>query len=277
MRSNYMADCLRVALEGFEEPEEREIEYMFLYKLGDLAELQQAAVMKEQEQWEVRIPKVEGNRMGGHLRVRAEWTKDAPDRVYTFCSKLSDNAGPGRPEVEEPSTEGVFAHFKELSAGGMRKLRCEFPVPGTEGTFKDEKHTRHNGALVWEVDVFRDRRTGQVSPWVKVDLEVPALMEKLPAFPLTFEAAITAPRGKRTEEEERFVKELFANVFTTTPTEADAQEAAQNEPNEPETQPESGGDEGGETKETPEAPTEEGSEPTKGTGEDEEKEPPAAE
>lgn len=276
MRSNYMADCLRVALEGFEEPEEREIEYMFLYKLGDLGELQQAASMKEQEQWEVRIPKVEGNRMGGNLRVRAEWTKDSPDRVYTFCSKLNDNAGPGRPEVEEPSTEGVFAHFKELAASGMRKLRCEFPVPGTEGTFKDEKHTRHNGALVWEVDVFRDRRTGQISPWVKVDLEVPAVMEKLPAFPLTFEAAITAPRGKRTEEEERFVKELFSNVFTITPTESDALEAAANEPTEPTTSDE-GTEEGGAAKETPETPTEEGSEETKGTGEDEEKEPPAAE
>ena len=229
MRSTYMQDCLQVALEGFEEPAEREIEYMFLYKLSDLAELQQAVRMVEQEQWEIRVPKVEGNRMGGSIRIRAEWTKDNPERVYTQTCKLHDQGGPGRPEREEPSSEGMFEFYKQLTTGGMRKLRCEFVVPGTEGTFKDDKHSRHGGALVWEVDVFRDRRNGKVSPWVKVDLEVPGALDKLPAFPLSFEAAITAPRGKRTEEEERFVKELFANVFTTSPDEADAQEKTANE------------------------------------------------
>jgi hypothetical protein len=49
---------------------------------------------------------------------------------------------------------------------------------------------------------------------VKVDLEVKEPLNELPEFPFSYEKSITNQWNQRTEEEQEFIKQLFAKVYT---------------------------------------------------------------
>lgn len=191
-----------------------EIEYVHFYELADIASVKGAVKFIEQEQWHLRKP-------AGTVRVRkateSNLQGDTPVEgvpSYWLTSKLNLKGVVGRPEVTVEVNEDLFDHFRQIADNGWQKLRCIFPIPGTEGTFKDPD-AKFNGALCWEVDLFKDK-DGQFCPWVKADLEVPSLLADLPAFPLQVKRAITEPYGKRTAEDQALIDELFNEKINLT-------------------------------------------------------------
>lgn len=207
---------LRMAQESEDVGTVNEIEYVHFYLLKDFKELTGAAKFVEQEQWHLRNKK-------GTIRVRKS-TDSSIEAVdgsvvegvpqYYLTSKLNIPGHIGRPETTVEVNEDLFDHFRQIADNGWQKLRCVFPIPGTEGTHPGPD-AKFNGALCWEVDVFRSK-DGQFIPWVKADLEVPALLSQLPAFPLQVERAITEPYGKRSAEDQKLIDELFDGKINLT-------------------------------------------------------------
>lgn len=181
----------------------REREHVLYAKLSDFEVLKGAQSMEHQEQWEVKIPKTEKNAAEGKFRIRKTVKGGgAPEYVLTTKVNASSDRGDNL-EVSVPTTEANFAQFKALAHSGMIKDRFFFPVEGSE--------------LVWEVDVFYVKGSqpgsGQYEQWVKIDLEVPDLETPLPPLPQGFGEVISAPYGKRTEQEEARVTSLYHNEF----------------------------------------------------------------
>lgn len=184
-----------------------EIEYVFYGRLVDPKELSGAVENEKQEQWEIRIEKNDGNATAGAMRVRK-----TNDDQYTFTSKVYVPGKFGKKEVELESTVDQFNQFKAMSPRGMDKTRYIFIAVGTEGTWPGED-AKYGGALFWEVDVFT-KDDGTLEEWVKIDLEVPNVNVKAPAFPIQLQDLITNQYGHRTPEEERIVSELYDKKFT---------------------------------------------------------------
>ena len=184
-----------------------EIEYVFYGRLTNPEELKNADEVERQEQWEIRVEKVDGNASAGGLRVRK-----VNDDEYTFTSKTFTPGKFGKKEVELVSTADQFEQFKLMSPRGMRKTRYVFIVPGTEGTWKGED-VKYGGSLFWEVDVF-SKNDGSLEEWVKIDFEVPNASVKAPAFPIQLTDVITNQYGQRTPDEEKFVSGLYESKFT---------------------------------------------------------------
>lgn len=188
-----------------------EREYVMFYKLTDVSQLFGAAKHIEQEQWEFIAPTGINDKRKGFLRVRCETVNTK--KTFTAAIKESIEGVSGRDETEVEVTEDYFNAFKRQCLTGMKKHRFVFPIAGTEGTWEGE--SEFDGALCFEIDVFTDPTLEGASPWVKVDLEVPAALTELPAFPLGYEKSITNQYNERTEEEASFIADLYANVFTT--------------------------------------------------------------
>lgn len=187
------ADALEnVSLEAVDGNATQEIEYMFFGKLEDFTQLEKADHTEYQEQWEIRTD-------SGAVRVRR--TESDDEVKYILTSKVKREGELGKEEVEIETSEDMFEHFKLHATSGMRKDRYCFNVPDSE--------------LVWELDVFHDSK-GEIVPWLKIDLEVPGEI-KLPEWPVGFTQVITNQNGKRTEEEQAIVGDLFENHYILKP------------------------------------------------------------
>jgi len=186
----------------------QEIEYLFFFKLSDLSQLLKAPKIVEQEQYELILPKAEGSTQQGFLRVRSERLKGANDTIYTLTLKVAEDGVRGRKEAPQEISQDFYELYKGLCAKGMTKTRFYFPIEGGEGKGPD------GSDLVWEVDVFADPTTEGACPWVKVDLEVSAPLEEIPAFPLSYTKKITNQWDQRTEAEQAFIKSLWDQVYT---------------------------------------------------------------
>lgn len=189
---------------------EKELVYYAILK--DKSILDKAAKKELQEQWEIKIPKieegvpVERNICGGTLRVR----KINEGERYIFCSKTK--CSEGTTEVELESTKDQFEQFVKMAVSGMLKTRYYFPIQGTEGSFPEGEF---DGCMVWEIDVFKDRVSGNDVEWVKIDLEFPENLgrEKAPDFPFETEKLITDQYPNRTPEDEAIVSRLYEQDY----------------------------------------------------------------
>jgi len=179
----------------------KEIEHVVYLLMSDIGELQKAESMEHQEQWDIRIPKTDGNAGQGNVRIRKIWTTDE-DARYELTTKVRQNKDGDKIEVTVPTTEDNFQQFRFLAEKGLVKDRYHFPVIGT--------------TLIWEVDVFKDAN-GRIIPWVKIDLEVPDRHTQLPELPLNF-AEIIMPKGfnDMTEDvREKKIQELYDKYFNS--------------------------------------------------------------
>ncbi len=192
-----------------------EIEHTYYAQLKDPTQLQLAAELDKQEQWELRIPLTEGfNALPGQVRIRKSEVakRSGDDRLsaqsqtspaeYVLTVKVQGGKDGGRREAGIPGTEDIFTMFKFLSGKGMVKHRYVFPVEGSNRK--------------WEIDVYL-KEDGSYHDWVKIDFEVDSLEDVVPPLPVSvdMDTIITNPKFKMTEEENRKVTELYDKVFLT--------------------------------------------------------------
>ena len=196
----------------------REIEFVSYYRLTDFGQLLKAVEMIEQEQWELKLAKSEQNLAQGSIRVRREQSRDGQNVRFYETLKTVVPGAIGRNELTREIDEAYFNAFKSTLSRGMLKLRCLLPVAGTEGAWTKGPFAEGDGSLCWEIDVFYAENGKDLFPWVKVDLEVPdeSWLQRLPEFPLSYERAITAPYGQRTEEDEALVSSFYNGPFIYT-------------------------------------------------------------
>lgn len=135
----------------------------------------------------------------GQLRVRKIKNLE-DDAEYILTTKAYD--GPGNSMESEVQTDNtMFLHFKAMAPSGQVKTRYSVDIPGSK--------------LVWEIDVIHDQ-VGEIVPWAKIDLEIPAdvNLSSLPALPEgVFTRVIDKPRAERSREEEAILNDLFDNKF----------------------------------------------------------------
>jgi len=192
-----------------------EIEHTYYAQLKDLSQLQKAAEIEKQEQWELRIPLTEGfNALPGQIRIRKTETAKrqgdeplGPDTQtsppeYVLTVKVQGGSDGGRREAGLPASEDIFTMFKFLSGKGMVKHRYIFPVEGSD--------------RVWEVDVFL-KDDGTYHDWVKIDFEVEDINATVPPLPVSvdMDTIVTNAKQHMTPEENKRVTELYDRVFLT--------------------------------------------------------------
>ncbi len=149
---------------------EREIEYCLYVRLDDIEELKKKAVKSERhEQWSIPTGKPDCDT---RERIRLI------DGIRpTQAVKTKDKSKVGVEEVEDDITMDMFIAKRRMAVDGYFKTRYFLP-------------TSIRG-LIWEVDVFYTNG-GDLSPWVKVDLEVKSLNDPIPLFPLAHNRVIYA-------------------------------------------------------------------------------------
>ena len=170
-----------------------ELEYVFFGRIKDFKELEAAASKEDQEQWEVRPAKIEGNKYFGNFRIR----KTNADK-YTLCMKILTDGTDVRDEIEVDADEDLFEATKKIATSGMVKCRYNFPVADSD--------------LVWEVDVYFDTE-GNMIDWCKIDLEVKKPIDKLPAYPIALDDLFDTQPAQRTPEQRAFVNKLMDDHF----------------------------------------------------------------
>jgi hypothetical protein len=174
----------------------REVEWEIYGRVKDLGDLAKAQRLETQEQWGLPIFETGKNYCGGTMRVRS--INDGEQ--YIFTTKIKDASG--NEEVEEPTSQARFIHFKKWADTGLRKVRHYFPVEGSD--------------FIYEVDAFHNS-LGQFVPWVKIDLEVPEgeqlSIDTMPDLPFELEEARIIPPGKKSAEDLAFVRQLFDEYF----------------------------------------------------------------
>ncbi len=149
---------------------EREIEYCLYVRLDDIEELKKKAVKSERhEQWSIPTGKPDCDT---RERIRLI------DGIRpTQAVKTKDKSKVGVEEVEDDITMDMFIAKRRMAVDGYFKTRY-FLSTSIRG-------------LIWEVDVFYTNG-GDLSPWVKVDLEVKSLNDPIPLFPLAHNRVIYA-------------------------------------------------------------------------------------
>jgi len=187
------APFLGVSNESANDDKVEEIEYLFFLKLDDFDQLQNAKSMERQEQWSIlfRQEKVENV-------IRTRRVQSDGEEKFILTSKVNFANLDGKWELEKEVERAHFEQVKELAGDGLIKERYFFPVDGTD--------------LTWEVDVFYDAQ-GKPVEWVKLDLEVPKRLAKLPEFPLAHVEVFDKQFEQRTPEEHQFVTDLFQNHY----------------------------------------------------------------
>ena len=171
-----------------------EKEYVLYAKIQDPTVLDRAESFTIQEQWEIKIPKTFENASSGRIRIRRNDNNGIVSYILTTKTKLKE----GEKEIELVASEDAFKQFKVLAGSGMHKKRYIYPIEGTD--------------LKWEVDVFFLEDL-QMSPFVKIDLEVKQNLTKLPELPAGFTDIISNQKSKQTEEEKRRIQELYTHIF----------------------------------------------------------------
>lgn len=196
--ANLYREVVTPSMEAGGEKTLEEIEYIFFLKVKDLNEIRQKAKSWEtQEQWSILFPKFG---MESIVRVRRT-VKDSVEK-FVLTSKIAIDSVKGKWELEEEVERSHFDVIKERAESGMIKERYFFPIEGTD--------------LVWEFDVFKDSN-GKDIEWVKVDLEVPAPLDRIPPFPVAFTDSVLKQPKQRSDEEASFVSRLFKEHYVVKP------------------------------------------------------------
>jgi hypothetical protein len=184
----------------------KEPEHDFYAILADWSELAHSSRWEQQEQWVLRVDKApDGSK--GLVRVRKTIPNGTGLPEYTMAVKNKTSED----ETETSITEDMFNAFARLSNDGQVKDRYFFPIAGTE--------------LFYEVDCFllpeaqHSQRQGYQTrglmyvPWVKIDLEVRDKKDPIPAFPFLVKQVIKEPYGRRTEQDEKIVSDLYKKQY----------------------------------------------------------------
>ncbi len=169
-----------------------ELEYTFYGKLKNVQDLDKFAAKKEiQEQWLVPVE----TDVRGKARIR-----EINGDQWVLTTKIRREGVRGSEEVECLISKDMYASLREMGTGGYKKVRYYFPVP--------------DSGLVWEIDAFFTRQ-GQLSDWVKVDLEVPNAGKNIPDLPIPFDQIISHQPQDYTGEEKRTVDYLWDELWTS--------------------------------------------------------------
>lgn len=191
-----MLKAFHYALEDYNGRMEQEVEFTLYAKVPSLNEIEKLAVRKEvHEQWD--LPVNPPSSLNGRVRLRK-----IDDRRNTMTTKIKRSAVPGFEEVNADIPEDLFKHLREFCMRGFKKTRYDIPIP--------------NSDLKWEVDVFLSQ-SGAAHPWVKVDVEVHNLSDKIPDLPFTYEEAFFADDPDLEESKRRFIDKLWNNEWCPLP------------------------------------------------------------
>lgn len=162
----------------------REKEHTVYARILDFSQLKKADKAEIQEQYVIPVERTEENRGSGKIRIR-KVTSRSGDVRYELTTK--SDVKEGKIEVTVPTTEENFIQFKVMASVSMFKHRY---------TFTDE-----GSGLKWEVDAVPDGNGGYY-PWVRAEIEVKDLKDKVPEFPIKTEEIIYPPELSETSEEE---------------------------------------------------------------------------
>lgn len=209
LTADYSEKAFAVSMEAETDGKKRdEIEFQIYGRLVDPSELESASSCETQEQWGVKIRKTDQNAAQGTMRVRSINRGEK----YIYTTKIKTPVGTDK-EAERPSSFDEFSMFAVMGEHGMIKKRFTFPVDG----------------FVYEVDVPLDEN-GELHPYVKIDLEVPAppidnptpaqMSEyiksiKLPPLPITLTEVLVLPPIDRPKEVEKAISLLYPKYFLT--------------------------------------------------------------
>ena len=171
-----------------------------------------------QEQYELR-----GNNGGIRVRKICSANNIGSDSQYILCSKSWVPGAEGKKEVEQETTEDMFDNFRKISSHGLRKIRYNIPVPGTEGAWQPNagETPPYAGSLVWEVDLFlpdavrmSDVTGWPKAEWCKIDLELPEGYDQsnLPRLPDMFTDVFDVQPLDRNDEQQAKAKEIMDSV-----------------------------------------------------------------
>lgn len=162
----------------------REKEHTVYARILDFSQLKKADRAEIQEQHIIPVERTDKNRGSGKIRIR-KVTSRSGDVRYELTTK--SDVKEGKIEVTVPTTEENFIQFKVMASVSMFKHRY---------TFTDE-----GSGLKWEVDAVPDGNGGYY-PWVRAEIEVKDLNDKVPEFPIKTEEIIYPPELSETSEEE---------------------------------------------------------------------------
>lgn len=162
----------------------REKEHTVYARILDFSQLKKADKAEIQEQYVIPVERTEENRGSGKIRIRKVTSRNGDVR-YELTTK--SDVKEGKIEVTVPTTEENFIQFKVMASVSMFKHRY---------TFTDE-----GSGLKWEVDAVPDGNGGYY-PWVRAEIEVKDLKDKVPEFPIKTEEIIYPPELSETSEEE---------------------------------------------------------------------------
>lgn len=177
----------------------REKEHIVFARLLNFAQLKKANKAEIQEQYGIYIPRTDKNAGEGNIRIR-KITKRNGHVSYEMTTKsfLKDY----KVEVTVATSEANFQQFKVLAESGMLKHRY---------TFKDK-----SSGLAWSVDAIPDGNGGYY-PWVRCEIEVKSLDDKVPPLPLETEEMIQPPELNSEITQEQYqerTRPLMARFFT---------------------------------------------------------------
>lgn len=180
---------LNAALEELEDGKKRrEKEYIWYGRLTNPEVLQNAARQETQKQSSLKGK-------GGTIRVR-ETTSMGQVR-YTLTGKAYSGRGDAD-EASTPTSKDLHEVFRSITGESMDKIRYTFPIEGT--------------SLKWEVDVFIDAQ-GNPKDWIKIDLEVPDVINEFPPLPVVLADMIFGGNAEYTQEQKAKLDELYSTVF----------------------------------------------------------------
>ena len=156
--------------------------------------LNKAQRIEFHEQYQIKIPKSDSNKIGGRIRVRST-SVGSGQTEYVLTTKIKGEEG--EHETSVLVTADVFNQFKLLSTEGMVKTRYFYDIPG-----RKEK---------WEVDVFL-LPNGKTSNWCKIDFEFIDLENTtIPPLPEGFTGVI--PGDTVEAADKAFIWKLYEEVF----------------------------------------------------------------
>lgn len=188
-RAISMISGLRLGLEDLEDGKKRrEKEYIWYGRLTNPEVLQKAARVETQKQSSLKGK-------GGTIRVRE--TTGMGQVRYTLTGKAYSGRGDAD-EASTPTSKDLHEVFKAITGESMDKIRYTFPIEGTD--------------LNWEVDVFIDLQ-GNPKDWIKIDLEVPDVINEFPPLPVVLADMIFGGNSEYTQEQKAKLDELYSTVF----------------------------------------------------------------
>lgn len=167
----------------------RELELTFYAKLKSFKGFELALSQEQHEQWELKF---DSRDLRGRLRL-------VNKERHELTTKRNPGDNLGDIEVTNIITPALYTEMLHIAPVGYAKTRYTFPTEHDE--------------LQWEVDVFKDRM-GQDCLWVKIDLELKSMDDKIPELPLEVEKVILKTKQMSMEDKDQ-IEELWGKTWAS--------------------------------------------------------------